>query len=48
MGKYEDSISGKVQIDFEGVSTGLDGALDCCEGVLGEFALVPSMGDDLW
>jgi hypothetical protein len=48
MGQYKYSISREVQIDFECVSTGLDGALDGCEGVFGEFALVASMGDGLW
>jgi hypothetical protein len=48
MGDHEYPISGELQIEFQGVSAGLDGALDGGEGVLWEFPLVASMGDGLW
>jgi hypothetical protein len=48
MGEHEYSISREVQIDLQGVSTGLNCALDCGEGIFGEFPLVAAVGDDLW
>lgn len=41
------SIPGQMQVELEGMRPCLNGLFHGTEGVLGEFALVPSVGDDL-
>lgn len=47
VGEHHYAVLGEVQVGFDGVSAGLDGAAEGRHGVFWEGGLVPAVGNDL-
>lgn len=48
MRNHHNPILGQRQIRLDGIASDLDSAFERRHGILGVFALVASMGNDLW